>query len=360
MLLPIFLLAGCDRDKIRVYNAPKDEPPQMAAASENPHEARPEPARPQLTWKLPEGWKEEAPGGMAALKLAVPGKGGESAEVSAMQFPAKGLPMVALVNVVRQDAGLPAITEDELNRDTETVAVGSDKGSLIDLNRAMASSATNARVMLAVYPHGASTWFLKFSGDPAVVVSQKPAFIEFLKSLSITEAPAGMPDPHQGMPKETGINSAPSSEAGLPEWKVPADWQKMPLSSMAISAGLKAKYGVTAAGGAKAEINIGVAGGGVLMNINRWRVQQLGLPAATESDLPKLTASLDVRGGQAMLVDMTGTDAKTGRKARVVGIIVPQNSGTWFYKMMGDEDAVKSQNSAFVEFVKTVNYGNAH
>ena len=167
-----------------------------------------------------------------------------------------------------------------------------------------------------------------------------------------------MSDPHKGMAMNSRSKSPPASEAALPKWKVPAGWQEMPLSAMAISAGLKAKYGVTGADGAKAEINIGEAGGGVLMNINRWRVQQLGLSVADESDLPKLTTNLDVLGGRGMLVDMTGTDAKTGRKARIVGVIVPQNGSTWFYKLMGDESAVESQNSAFIEFVKTVNYSN--
>lgn len=321
----------------------------MAATSDNPHEARPEQSRPQLTWKLPEGWKEKAPGDMAALKLMVPGKGGEEAEVSAMQFPAKGLPMVDLVNVVRQDAGLPAITEEELNRDTETVAVGSDKGSLIDLNRAMASSATNARVMLAVYPHGASTWFLKFAGDPAVVTSQKPAFLEFLKSLSITEGNAATSDPHQGMAMQPGINPSSPSGAALASagataeqfnWKVPPDWKPSAHNEMQV-----ALFSVPG----KADVSVSVFPGdtgGTLANVNRWR-RKIGLPPATDENLPSLVSSLDPADSQAILVDMTNNGQQ------LIGAIVPRDGKYWFYKLQGDAGAVAPEKDAFIAFAKS-------
>ena len=77
-------------------------------------------------------------------------------------------------------------------------------------------------------------------------------------------------------------------------------------------------------------------GGGLLANVNRWR-GQLGLPpVAQKTDLSKLCDSLDVRR-QGDVVDFTGTDAKTGKPARLVGVIVPQDGQTWFYKLMGDQ-----------------------
>ena len=36
-----------------------------------------------------------------------------------------------------------------------------------------------------------------------------------------------------------------------------------------------------------------------------------------------------------MLVDMSGTDMKSGAKTRLVGAIVPKGKQTWFYKLMG-------------------------
>lgn len=346
LLLPV--LAGCHRDEISVYTVPKEVESEVAGSQA------------ALGYALPDGWKEEAPGGMVVLKLSVPGSNGGGAEVSAMQFPAKGIPTLELVNVVRQNAGLPQMSEEELGRDSEPVAIGSDKGTLIDLNRAIATSATNnVRVMLAVFPHADATWFFKLDGDAATVAAQKPAFISFLKTLNFTENAAPVLNSHKGMgtnaklPQQAGGGPEPGAETPLPEWKAPADWQQLPPSMM-----LRAKYAVTGKDGGKAEINIGFAGGAPIMNVNRWR-GQLGLPPADGDEFAKLVTGLDVQGGKAMLVDMTGTDAKTGRKARMVGAIVPQASGqSWFYKLMGDESVVEAQKPVFVEFVKTVNYAN--
>jgi hypothetical protein len=96
-------------------------------------------------------------------------------------------------------------------------------------------------------------------------------------------------------------------------------------------------------------------GGGVAGNVNRWR-GQLGLAQVSEAEVNKLVTQVDTGGGKAMLVDMTGTDARSGQKARLVGAIVPQANGTWFYKLMGNEEVVAAQKDAFVKFVQTAQY----
>ena len=55
------------------------------------------------------------------------------------------------------------------------------------------------------------------------------------------------------------------------------------------------------------------------------------------------------------MVDFTGTDSKTGKPARLVGAIVPQNGQTWFYKLMGDEQIVAQQKDAFIKFIQSAN-----
>jgi hypothetical protein len=350
-VLLLLLLTGCHRDEITVYTVPKEK------AGESAEEAGSSQAA--LGYALPEGWKEEAPDGMTVLKLAFPETGDARAEVSVMQFPAKGIPTLQLINIAREKVGLPEMTEEEYSRDTEPVAIGSEKGSLIDLGRPTASPTndTVGRIMLAVYPRADITWYFKLAGDAATVAAQKPAFIQFLKSVSFREGEAPMLDSHKGGGTNAklppGTAPGPEPGAGLPEWKVPAGWQEMPPSAM-----LRAKFEVSGKDGAKAEINIGVAGGAPIMNVNRWR-GQLGLPTADGNEFAKLVTGLDVPDGKAMLVDMTGTDAKTGHAARMVGVIVPRSEGTWFYKLMGDTSVVEAEKAKFVEFVKTVNYGHA-
>ncbi len=69
-----------------------------------------------------------------------------------------------------------------------------------------------------------------------------------------------------------------------------------------------------------------------------------------------LTTKLDVAGGKAQMVDMSGTNAQTGQPAQLTGVIVQQNDQTWFYKLMGDAKVVESQKDAFTQFVKSAKY----
>jgi hypothetical protein len=130
---------------------------------------------------------------------------------------------------------------------------------------------------------------------------------------------------------------------------VPAGWQEVSGGQF-----LVAKFTLTGAGGATAAVNVSSSpgdGGGLAANVNRWR-GQLGLPPITEI----LTTAIDVTGGKAQLVDLSGTDARNGQPTRLVGALVPQSGQTWFYKLMGDAKVVESQKDAFIQFVQGVKY----
>src|SRR5436309_3698517 len=107
--------------------------------------------------------------------------------------------------------------------------------------------------------------------------------------------------------------------------ELPPDWKEVPAGQMLLS-----KYVVSDASGAQAEVTVSAFPGdvgGVLRNVNRWR-EQLQLEPVSAEKLPDLTASLDVGGGTATLVDMSGQDAKTSQKTRMIAAIVPQGNRT--------------------------------
>jgi hypothetical protein len=168
-----------------------------------------------------------------------------------------------------------------------------------------------------------------------------------------------LPPSHPAVPGlDMGGAAPPAADAGdKPSWAVPAGWQEAPLSQF-----LVAKYTVAGAGDAKADINISSLageGGGVLPNVNRWR-RQLGLDAVADTDLPKLVSTMDASGTQASVVDFTGTDAKTGQPARLIGVILPLGGQTWFYKLMGDDSVVAQQKDAFTKFIQSAKYPDVH
>jgi hypothetical protein len=147
--------------------------------------------------------------------------------------------------------------------------------------------------------------------------------------------------------------AGPISSEGKPNWQMPAGWQEVSGGQF-----LVAKFTLTGAGGATAAVNVSSSageGGGSVGNINRWR-GQLGLTSLPDGDVNKLVTTIDVQGGKASLVDLSGTDVRTGQPTRLVGVMVPQSGQTWFYKLMGDAKVVESQKDAFTKFVQGVKY----
>jgi hypothetical protein len=193
-----------------------------------------------------------------------------------------------------------------------------------------------------------------------LVQKQKPAFIAFLKTLSFEKAtaPAAMdlsqlPPSH---PPIAGMNSSSTASAAAaenkPTWTVPADWKEGQLAQF-----LVAKFVISGSGDAVASVNVSQLagdGGGLLPNLNRWRAQ-LGQPPATEAELAKLP-TIDAAGVKATVTDFTGVEARSGKPARLVGVVLPLNGQTWFYKLMGDATLVGQQKDTLVQFVQSAKY----
>src|SRR5205807_276488 len=99
---------------------------------------------------------------------------------------------------------------------------------------------------------------------------------------------------------------------------------------------LVSKFLITGDNNTQATVNVSASageGGGLAGNVNRWR-GQLGLEQLPPAEVEKLARPIDTAGGKAMLVDMSGADARTGHQARLVGAILSRPNQTWFYKMM--------------------------
>ncbi|HWD91604.1 MAG TPA: hypothetical protein VG938_04560 [Verrucomicrobiae bacterium] len=358
LMILAFALVGCNRDQIKVQEVPKESgAASQTAQSADAPTAPTDPhagmdmnmgsgTQPQVKWTLPTGWQEKALSQMRVGSFNAPGKDGQSADVSIIPLPSMGPEMeLNNLNMWRGELQLPPATKAE----SEPVTVGPGQGKLFEI----AGGQTPGRILVGVLDHEGTSWYFKMRGGDAVVRDQKPAFLEFLKSVSFPAAPAvAMADPHAGMT----MQPAPAQGGEASGVALPAGWKEIPNPPM-----LLAKYVIQGSGGAEADVNVSMLagqGGGVMMNITRWR-GQLGLPPLSEEDFSKQTQTVDVAGTQATVVDMTGTDGKTGKKARLVGVIAPQAGDTWFYKLMGDEQIVGQQKDTFMKFIQTAKFSNA-
>jgi hypothetical protein len=377
LFLPV---AGCHRDEVKTYRVAKDQNqpqpqsapamptdspnptlppghPDISSASAAPGLAASGSARPQLTWQTPEGWTEVPAGEMRVASFKIQGQNGKQADVSVIPLP--GLPGSdeANVNRWRGQVGLSPASPDELKKSAESVEAGGQPAQLYDIAGQNPGSGDATRILGAIQHRPGAVWFFKMTGDADLAEQQKPAFVAFLKSVKFTtvQAQTELPPSHPPI-GDTGMGaptaSAPISSEGKPNWQVPAGWQEVSGGQF-----LVAKFIITGKSSATA-VNVSSStgeGGGLAGNINRWR-GQLGLTSLSDGDVNKLVTAIDVPGGKASLVDLSGTDARTGQPTRLVGVIVPQSGQTWFYKLMGDAKVVESQKDAFIQFVQGVKY----
>jgi hypothetical protein len=378
--MPVLLLAaGCHRDEVKVYRVAKDQDqaqPQTAPAlpTDSPNPALPpghpdissapgaslpaasESARPQLTWKTPGGWTEVPAGEMRVASFKIQGQNGKQADVSVVPLP--GLPGTddANVNRWRGQVGLPPVSPEELKKSGENVEAAGQPAKLYDIAGQNPGNGEAARILGVIQHRDDAVWFFKMTGDSDLVEQQKPAFVAFLKSVSFTAAaaPTGLPASHPPV-GDMGTLMAPTatiSSKGKPNWQVPAGWQEVSGGQF-----LVAKFTIAGDSGAVA-VNVSSSpgeGGGLVGNVNRWR-GQLGLAPLSEGEVNKSATAIDVQGGKASLVDLSGTDARTGQPTRLVGVMVPQSGQTWFYKLMGNAKVVESQKDAFTQFVQSAKY----
>ncbi|MEO6183222.1 MAG: hypothetical protein ABIP71_09030 [Verrucomicrobiota bacterium] len=335
---------------IKVYSVPKEikraSTPDPRAT--DPHEnltqsaASSEGSESPLHWETPSGWKELPPTSLRVGNFLI-SKEDKKAQVSILPFPGKTGTELGNVNRWRKEIGLEAVTESN----GENVMVGDQQGKIYDL------SGAELQTVAAILLRGDTSWFFKMRGDKVVVAENKAAFIAFLKSIHFHDKePAAAVAPSAQPAVNAAKEVVAEAESGKPKWDLPSGWREKPASSMV--------FKTFSSGDAENEAKIAVSVfpgdvGGPLANVNRWR-SQLSLQAIQESELSKLVTSIDVIGGKATLVDMNGTDVKTGKPARMIAATVPYAERTWFYKLTGSEAAVVREKEAFLKFIQTVRY----
>lgn len=365
----ILLLAGCGRDDIRVYRVPKEQGSGMMAggdahAGHNHAEQAPAPS---LKWSTPEGWEVVPPGEMRAASFRVKGEKG-NADVGVFPLPGLAGKDLDNVNRWRSQVGLEPITDDKLKEAGEPVQIAGAEGQLYNMAGEAPGSGDATRILAAILHRDGVAWFFKMTGEDALVAAQKSAFVQFLKSVEFVQGEAApaegslasqeLPASHPpiegammasgGMPSAAGAGAA---TADVPSWQVPKGWETAPAGQF-----LVAKFNIKGEGNAQAAVNVSMSagdGGGVASNVNRWR-GQLGLPVVASEQL-KLE-KLALASGEAVLSELEGTDGRTGEKARLVGVVVPQTGRAWFYKLMGNPQLVDREKNAFIEFIKTAKY----
>jgi hypothetical protein len=147
--------------------------------------------------------------------------------------------------------------------------------------------------------------------------------------------------------------SSEVNQSQLPfTFTAPKQWQATPSPQFAVAG--------FAAGQGDSHVDISVTpmfgpGGDLLMNVNRWRTLQLGLPAITADELGSCADPYKVSGKPAHLVRLVGPEAADPRLA-IEAALIEADDAVWVIKMRGTADSVHSQQENFQKFVDSVKF----
>lgn len=325
--------SGCEKPQIRVYTVAKEAPratpaPAAKAAPDRPERA--ERPRPKVRYALPSGWEESGGNSLSLVNFVIKSEVGE-ATVNITPLAGMQGREAVIVNMWRSQVGQPALSDAEVTAAFKAVEIGGSKGQLFEVTGKREDG--TLQIVTAFAHVGDDSWFYKLQGNEAAVAAQKPAFIEFLKTVKIEEGSGSA---------ETTLKP-PAPEKPTPKWTVPDGWQTVAPGQMQI-----AKFAVPAVDKALAEVAVSVFPsdtGGTLANVNRWR-RQLSLADTDEAGLKECVQPLAGAPG-AQIVELAN-----GEK-RMLSAIVPRAGTWWFYKMMGDAPAVNAAREAFVLFAQS-------
>ena len=203
-LLPL-LVAGCRDQEIASYRVPKERDAAPAAVPAGATAAAP--AAPSgapggdmantavataggahLTWGAPPHWQAKPGSAMRKGTYAIPGDGGAAADLAITAFPGDVGGDVANVNRWRGQIQLPPLPNAEALRAISRFEYTGLKIGFVEMAGTAAGNPT--RIIGAIVPYQGATWFFKLLGPDTLVAKEKPAFLEFLKTI---KSPAPTP-----------------------------------------------------------------------------------------------------------------------------------------------------------------------
>jgi len=372
LLLSAAMVAGCSRDEVQVYRVAK-EPATPAKSGgmppghpETPGGAMGRPASsglPKLSYKVPAGWEEVTPGEMRVASFRVKGADSKLADVGVFPLPGMAGGDLSNVNRWRSQVGLESITEEEMKKQAQPLEMAGSRADLYEM-AGEAASGDKTRILGAILRHEGVAWFFKMTGDDALVAQNKNAFVELLKSMAFTAQQPELPPSH---PPVNGASTTAARtpatgtdghvhESGKPQWQIPPGWTETPGGQF-----LVAKFNITGENNAQAAVNVSMSagdGGGWVGNVNRWR-RQVGLGELADAEITKQTTTIDVEGGKANIVEISGTDPKSNQTTKVIGAMVARPGQVWFYKLMGSDALIDREKAAFLKFVQSAHYPHA-
>ena len=185
------VLVSCDNDKVEVYKIPKEG--INVAMQSGPAGLVPPPPGSPAQWTKPESWREQPLSEMRLGSFKVAGPNADVADVSVIAFPGEAGGLTSNINRWRGQLQLGPLDEDQLAQLTQRMEVDNVPTYLVDFQTAQ-NAPKPSRILGAVLQTADRTWFVKMTGPPELIESQRQKFLDFVKSFHFS-TPSGAESP---------------------------------------------------------------------------------------------------------------------------------------------------------------------
>ena len=305
---------------------------------------------PNFIWDMPEGWTEVPPTEFRAANFVVDAE--SNSECYLTILPGQGGGLYENVNRWRGQIGLAPQSTEEIDALPKRPLFG-NPATIVDLEGAYKGMGDNAvpgsALLGAILAMPEGMLFVKMTGPSEVVNANRSAFDRFCDTLDI-DTP-GEHDHSSHAPGAHDEPEAPNASGGL-AWTAPDSWTVDTSNKMRV-----VNYRFGESGESECYISVlGGDGGGVEMNVNRWR-SQVGVDELSASEIMGLP-TLKILGVDSPWMeaygDFSGMGADDLSNAGIKGAICVLGSEALFIKMIGPAAELREQHDNFISFCESL------
>jgi len=197
------ILSSCNNDKVEVYHIPK-ESVDVSMQSETGNLAPPSSTDNPAQWTKPDGWNAQPLSEMRLGSFKVDGADGRSADISVTAFPGEAGGLSSNLNRWRGQLQIAPLSDEELSSVIQRTEIDNVPAYLVDFQTEN-NNPKPARILGAVFQTADRSWFVKMTGAPDLLESQRQKFLDFVRSFHFSSpaAPKQTAPPGTTKPKST-------------------------------------------------------------------------------------------------------------------------------------------------------------
>lgn len=279
------------------------------------------------SWTVPKGWTE-LPGDAVTFTSFVLDPATPTIKLAVSRFPGQQ-DLTANVNRWRGQLKLPPVDAEEAKKSAVPLKTESGEALWVEL----------------------SGTFSGASGMPPFAGGARPAGpMAGPIDPNNKTLPAGHPPIDNAVvPPQQGGAPKPAVDAPF-KYELPTGWTAAQTNGFTLAAF------TVAVGSETLRITVSEAQGDLLSNINRWRVEQLGLPAIDGEQLLTATTKMKVSGLDADVVELIAP-AGAGPQKAIFGVIAKKSAtSNYFIKLIGDAPLAQREREHFMKFVASIRF----